>query len=124
MERVAGEYKRRTQLNCFLIGLTIAALFNIDSFHLFKTLWENPAFAAALTAPPSQNVTNAFQGLQTLPIGWITFPNELTPVDWTLKGAGWLVTASSVLFGAPFWFDLLQNFAQIRGTGRKPNVPS
>jgi hypothetical protein len=34
--------------------------------------------------------------------------------------AGLLVTASSALFGAPFWFDLLQRLIQIRGTGAKP----
>ena len=31
-----------------------------------------------------------------------------------------LVTALSVLFGAPFWFDALQTLVHLRGTGRKP----
>jgi hypothetical protein len=31
-----------------------------------------------------------------------------------------LVTASTAVFGAPFWFDLLQRLVQIRGTGIKP----
>ena len=35
--------------------------------------------------------------------------------------AGWLVTASSALFGSPFWFDLLQRMVQLRGTGKKPD---
>jgi hypothetical protein len=31
-----------------------------------------------------------------------------------------MVTASTTLFGAPFWFDLLQRAVQMRGTGSKP----
>jgi len=29
-------------------------------------------------------------------------------------------TALSTLFGAPFWFDLLQNFIRLKGTGPSP----
>jgi hypothetical protein len=31
---------------------------------------------------------------------------------------GWLIAAGAALFGAPFWFDVLQRFVQLRGTGR------
>jgi hypothetical protein len=34
---------------------------------------------------------------------------------------GWLVTAAAALFGAPFWFDLLQRLVNLRGTGTKPD---
>jgi hypothetical protein len=30
---------------------------------------------------------------------------------------GWILTILATLFGAPFWFDTLQRFVQIRGTG-------
>ncbi len=30
---------------------------------------------------------------------------------------GRLLTASAALFGAPFWFDLLQNVTNLHGTG-------
>jgi hypothetical protein len=33
--------------------------------------------------------------------------------------AGWLISAVATLFGAPFWFDALQKFVQIRGAGSK-----
>jgi hypothetical protein len=121
MERVAGQYKRRTQLICVVIAFVIAATFNIDSFHLFKTLWDNAGFAVAATASSAPNVLDAVAGLQTLPIGWSSFPPQLTPAGYFLMFIGWLVTASSALFGAPFWFDLLQNITQLRGTGRKPS---
>jgi hypothetical protein len=38
-----------------------------------------------------------------------------------LQAAGWLVTASTTLFGAPFWFDLLQRAVQLRSTGTRPD---
>jgi hypothetical protein len=31
------------------------------------------------------------------------------------------VTASTTLFGAPFWFDILQRAVQMRATGSKPD---
>jgi hypothetical protein len=33
---------------------------------------------------------------------------------------GWLITAFAVSFGAPFWFDLLQNLVNLRNAGQKP----
>jgi hypothetical protein len=33
---------------------------------------------------------------------------------------GWIVTAAALSLGAPFWFDLLQKFVNIRGAGEKP----
>ncbi len=36
------------------------------------------------------------------------------------KLAGWLITAVAVSLGAPFWFDLINKLASIRGAGPKP----
>lgn len=33
---------------------------------------------------------------------------------------GWLFTAAALTLGAPFWFDTLQKFVNIRGAGAKP----
>jgi hypothetical protein len=33
---------------------------------------------------------------------------------------GWLITATSTLYGAPFWFDLLQQVIHLRSTGPAP----
>lgn len=35
---------------------------------------------------------------------------------------GWLLMAFSAVIGAPFWFDLLQRFINIRGAGPKPGT--
>jgi hypothetical protein len=119
MDRVSGAYKRQSQLICFLLGFVIAGLFNIDSFHLFHSLWLHPALTEELSRlPAGTDVTSAVARLEALPIGW---KGPLTPgIDSLIVVVGWLVTASSALFGAPFWFDLLQRLIQLRGTGAKP----
>ena len=121
MERVAGGYKRRSQLVCFVIALVIACAFNIDTFHLFKMLWEHPALIAEISALQGDQLTAAVNGLKALPVGWDSSspPLELSR-EWFIRLVGWLLTATSALFGAPFWFDLLQKIVQLRGTGRKP----
>jgi hypothetical protein len=114
MERVSGAYKRRATLISFLLALLLAAAFNIDSIHLFRTLWQHPALAAAANDP------RAFEALFALPVGWQHFP---PPLDgrFLLQVAGWVMTATSAMFGAPFWFDLLQRLVRVRGTGHKPS---
>lgn len=115
MNRLSGNYKRRSQLYCFLIALFIAGLFNIDTFHLFTTLWQHPAIAAGISAStPSTNVL--WDQFMSLPIGWTDSTASINPTQIT----GWIVTASATLFGAPFWFDLLQKLVRLRGTGSKP----
>lgn len=123
MDRVSGTYKRWSQLWCFLIGFVIAALFNIDSFHLFATLWTHPSLVASISAVPMEHASEAMSKLVAMPVGWEIFPPEL---GWNLfiQMVGWLVSASAALFGAPFWFDLLQQALKIRvrGTGTKPEA--
>ena len=36
---------------------------------------------------------------------------------------GWIITLLAVSLGAPFWFDTLNRFVNIRGAGRSPNEP-
>ena len=104
------------QLFTFLAALLIAGLFNIDSFHLFRTLWQHPALLAGLSVPAAPGgASQAMEALQALPIGWDSMPRSIA-----LAVGGWLVTASSVFFGAPFWFDLLQRLVNLRGAGGKP----
>ena len=124
MNRVSGSYKRRSQWMCFLIGLVIAALFNLDAFHLFASLWAHPTLVTSLGTAPVAQAADAMDKLMILPIGWASFPPK---ADWGLlaQGVGWLVTASAALFGAPFWFDIMQQLLKInlRGTGKKPESP-
>jgi hypothetical protein len=123
MEEVSGQYKRRTQLFCFLIALVTAVLLNVDSFALFRALWQHPAFAAEITAVHGHDLSEALNDLKALPVGWDAFPPHAEPfAQWAVRSAGWLLTASSALFGAPFWFDLLQKIVQLRGARRRPAI--
>ena len=119
MERVSGAYKRRALLVSLLLSLLLAVLLNIDSIHLFRSLWQHPALAAHLSAGPAVVDQRVLDALWSLPIGWTDFPPRFDDAL-LLRVAGWLITASTALFGAPFWFDLLQRAVQIRGTGAKP----
>lgn len=80
--------------------------------------------------------------LRSLPIGWncngnstvVTLPADqqhmpLSSWDCTKKNLttltlmqvlGWMFTATALTFGAPFWFDLLQKFVNVRGAGGRP----
>jgi hypothetical protein len=93
-------------------------LFNIDSIHLFRTLWLHPT-TSQITGAPGALDPDVLKALWALPIGWTSFPPVLN-ADFAVQVAGWMVTASTTLFGAPFWFDLLQRAVQMRGTGSKP----
>lgn len=118
MDRVAGGYKRQAQLCTFLIALAIAFFFNVDTFHLFQTLWGHAGAAATVAAAAGVpgDAHAAIKALNELPVGWSAGLRSFEPTALF----GWFATATSVLFGGPFWFDLLQRFVSLRGTGTKP----
>ncbi|MCO6427179.1 hypothetical protein [Nitrosomonas communis] len=158
MDRAAGSFKRQSQVWCFAIAFVLAAILNIDSIHLFSTLWKQPTLAAriamaanlpsaasvaadrmltdnsAATEDSSLIIIDSLKQLDELPIGWQNqkFCTAETGCSslfefyhYDLAGLllvifGWLITASAALFGAPFWFDLLQHLTRLRGTGPRP----
>lgn len=118
MDRVSGSYKRRAQLCCFLCGLAVAGMLNIDALQIAKALWLNPAITKMIPAAATDLATG-YDALQKLPlpIGWgeqRTFALTSLP--------GWLLTALATLLGASFWFDALANLLKLRGTGPKPKT--
>jgi len=126
MQRVSARYKRTLQWWTVLFGFLVAMLFNIDTFHLFQVLWLHPTLAENITPENLANAHTALDQLSvtSLPIGWETAPFELRDgvLYWqysasqlALMTMGWMVTALSTLFGAPFWFDLLQKATNLRG---------
>jgi hypothetical protein len=152
MDRLSGLYKRKTQLNLFLVGLVMAVILNANLIHVTTVLWNTPAArdeasVVALkyandpacgknaTAPDRCGPTswNDLQTqLSTMPVGWSQADAEawqrlklmhlqkhqiLTMVIFLL---GWLLTGFAVSLGSPFWFDLLNQFINLRMTGPKP----
>ena len=53
-------------------------------------------------------------GNLALPIGWVNGGFGPTTV------LGWFITALAATLGAPFWFDLLNRFVNIRASGKAP----
>jgi len=122
MGRVSGAYKKQSQMWCFVISLVIAVTLNIDSIHLFKTLWLHSSSTAQISVlnANSMMATQAYTQLQILPIGWVNGFSMDAIKPSTIFG--WLITASASLFGAPFWFDVLKTLVRLRGTGTKPDA--
>jgi len=57
-----------------------------------------------------------------IPIGWIS-ENQKEMVSfkyWIIKISGLLLTTLAIYLGAPFWFDLMNKFINLRGTFKKP----
>lgn len=127
MERVSGAYKRRALFISVALTMLVAAVFNIDSIHLFSTLWNHAALAtqvadsarAALAAAPDADGAHAIASLCALPIGWCSVP-PVASGEFGWRVAGWAITAATGLFGAQVWFDVLQRVVSLRGTGARP----
>jgi hypothetical protein len=69
--------------------------------------------------------------LGKLPLGWsAATPHPPFNVPWTgadgllfvTQLAGWVLTGLALSLGAPFWFDLLNKFVNVRHGMRKPKV--
>jgi hypothetical protein len=43
------------------------------------------------------------------------------PSIWYRPVLGWFITAVAALFGAPFWFDMLQSIVRLKGAGPSPD---
>lgn len=58
-------------------------------------------------------------------IGWTDWDDFFGTFrsHWLAKTAGLLISIIAVSLGAPFWFDILQRFMQIRAAGQKPGTP-
>lgn len=138
MDRLSGLYKRRVQWILFLIGFGIAGLGNLDALKVGAFLAGEPEARAAIAEnlqghqerlrqtsldDPQKRETLRAEMIKELerakvPIGWSTTvapKAELTAL--ALAVAGWLLTALAAIIGAPFWFDTLKRFVNIRAAG-------
>ena len=137
MDRVSGKYKRHAQLFSFVTALVVSVGLNVSTIRVAQALWDQPALAKSVAANPSLDANAALGQLESmnLPIGWVP---EHTTTDrvlsaglfvgwsghsrawWATSILGWLLTAGATLFGAPFWFDTLQQFVRLKGAGPSP----
>lgn len=79
--------------------------------------------ASAPPKPPKSAAQAAYElcelnaAMRALPLGWTGLPEGCA---WLWKIVGLLITTMALTLGAPFWFDLLAKFVNLRGTGEKP----
>jgi hypothetical protein len=152
MDRLGGYYKRYSQAATFVLGLALAATFNIDAVAIGKQLYVDPIMRQALErqavaylanpAPPAASApaapaasapetaedfdrrveaVKAARGQLLDAVPFVTgTPRPHGPHALGASLVGWLITALAGLLGAPFWFQLLQRFVNLRGAGAKP----
>jgi hypothetical protein len=148
MSRVAGAYKRSSQIVLFLVGLLVALATNVDSVTLTRSLWSDAALRDAVAAEAQSFVaeggqepakpagaagfdqaldaanarfTKALTRLEALqlPVGWPAGGLRPGETPWS-KVLGLLVTVVAISLGAPFWFDTLSRLSNLRSAGAKP----
>lgn len=134
MDRLQGAYKRWSQWILLCTGLVLALALNVSTVRIVDSLWNDATLreavtnsSAALTAEPcpvpaeqctpEQKIENAIGSLESLkvPIGWDAGWSEQSGALWTLLGL--VPTGLAVVFGAPFWFDLLTRLVVRGGRG-------
>jgi hypothetical protein len=110
-ERVTGIYKRRTANWLLAWSLAVSAVFGLDSIRLVRVL-----YAAALSGA-ADTKTNAL----ALPIGWFAAG---TPIYSPWTPVGILISTLALSMGAPFWFDVANNWVNLRQSGARPDGKS
>jgi hypothetical protein len=150
MDRFAGWYKRWTQQICFAVSMVIVIVANADTLALANRLARDAKLGAAIVAAAdnaNQKMAGDFSKVQAarqelldeaeklnLPLGWVDpmvngkedpFAFERVPKTaegWARKALGLLVSVLAVSLGAPFWFDTLSKFMNIRSAGNAPDT--
>jgi hypothetical protein len=124
MDRVSGWYKRKTQWISFLVALAIAALLNVNALYAGAQVWTRPGVLADIASPQASNAAGAMtifnQFAPAYLIGWASGPAPHDVGSWFIAVVSWVVVSAATLFGAAFWFDILNQLIQVRGTGLVP----
>jgi hypothetical protein len=135
MDRLSGWYRRYAVAWLFFIGLVLAIFFNVDTIQLVRSFAVAPLAIRAVSNPEDvakQGFANAAVGWAFVPCTRVStlgtsdqkasalrcIPNDKASI--ALKVLGLLLTAIAISLGAPFWFDLLKSFINVRNTGPKP----
>jgi hypothetical protein len=140
MDRVGGAYKRNMKWISLAVGLAITLILGADTIQVGRAIWVDSTLRAQIVqaaagvqasydpkAVSNKPLFDRLKGdddnIRALPIGWQNLPDQLSwssGVTWLVKFIGLILTALAVSLGAPFWFDLLSKFMNVRGTGQRP----
>jgi hypothetical protein len=116
MDRVSSWYGRRTRVWTALVAAAITIAANADTIRMVRQLWLEPAFRASVAIAAVS--THSAQSVEPL-LGWsgVTDSNSAA---WLARVTGWILTVVAVSLGAPFWFDVLNKFVNVRWAGKPP----
>jgi hypothetical protein len=150
MDRVSGVYKRQIKWISLAVGVALAMALNADSITMAKALWTDKPRAQMLDVAKEalskgrddksilangamspediaknygdviSKVEKAASELRPLPIGWNFEADRPGFWEGALKLLGLVLTGAALMFGAPFWFDVLSKIMNLRFTGDKP----
>jgi hypothetical protein len=136
MDRVSGWYKRWVQQITLLVALVLAVALNVDTLRIGKRLWQDTAVRAAIVAQAQARATGGAvvekqgNGTGTQAAGLTTDEEKALGrlLGWEERSDNWLtwllgvlLTTAAVSLGAPFWFDALKRFVNLRPAGRSPD---
>lgn len=134
MDRVSGWYHRNAQifLACFSIALAVG--FNLDAVRMLRSFQSAPIVVSSEKLTNTQAGQNYVLGtvLQYPCIGWgpqatpenaaagaataTSCPAQDSP---PVHALGIIISAIALMLGAPFWFDTLSRFVNVRNAGPK-----
>jgi hypothetical protein len=138
MDRIGGWYKRWTQRILLVIAAVLVLAVNADTIMLAKRFARDDALRASVVAVAEKSVRGGDAADQQqllsaaaklgLPLGWVPDAQDpgaheqlpVTAGGWLLKLSGLLLTMLACSLGAPFWFDTLSKFINLRGAGTPP----
>ena len=92
MHRASCRYQKQTKVWTLVIAAGITLATNADTFQMLRQPGHLP--------------------------GWNLAAEHLSPWGWLARLTGWLLTVGAVSLGAPFWFDVVNRFVNLRNTGR------
>jgi hypothetical protein len=132
MDRVSGWYTRWAQVVMLVVGVAVALVLNVSAVTVARVLWNDPvlrtelvaeAESAAESGDGAEEPDTAVGGeveLSRFPIGWndTAWPGLQPYLALHLLGILALGLAASL--GAPFWFDALSRFSNLRAAGPRP----
>ena len=143
MDRVSGWYRRSAQVWLFVLGALLAVAFNVDTLRLAQTFTSVPLGIdpTKISSDTSTSEKYAEQFvLSHVTLGWKSH-GYCAPTDtdindvcdavptgsikdngwwWFYKVIGMVLTAIALSLGAPFWFDTLSRFVNVRAAGPPP----
>jgi hypothetical protein len=146
MDRVSGWYKRWSQGVLLGLAVLIVVGANVDTIRVVRLLWGDAALRGTIATAVSANIDKpgasagtVVQALESakLPFGWCGDPlaatwcggpqltgNSNPSGGWLLKIAGLALSIIAISMGAPVWFGIIGQIANVRSSGPPPSGSS